>query len=269
MSKNKNNRPLLDISILTAGRSDLFEKCVDALLPQMKDEYRIQVVNNGYPSEKYEEIYKKLPEGSTIKRLNQNIGFGGGANSAIKVGNAPLILFVSDDIYLQEGTIDRLVRVMDDPTIGLSGYKFLFPLDSSDQNRPAGKVQHVGLGINIRGEITHPLIGWNPNNSKCNKSRDVQAVTGASFIIRRSVFNKTGGFNPIYGTGYYEDIDLCMTINSLGFRVHVDTVATAEHGVSQTFDMVQDKSTIPLQRNKQIFQSRWVGKLQWDDFTFW
>lgn len=265
----KNNRPLLDIAILTAGRSDLFGKCVDAILPQMKSEYRIQVYNNGYPSSIYEEIYKKLPEGSVVKRGNQNIGFGNGSNSVIKLGDAPLVLFVTDDIFIQDGAIDNLVRVMDDPTIGISGYKFLFPKDSTDTTRPAGKVQHIGLGISVKGDVLHPLIGWSADNPKCNISRDVQAVTGASFIVRRAVFNKAGGFNPIYGLGYYEDVDLCLTIKSLGFRVRIDTVSRAEHGVGQTFGQVQDKSVIPMQKNHQIFQNRWVGQIVWDDYTFY
>lgn len=267
MSKN-NIRPILDITILTAGRVDLFSKCVDSILPQMKDEYRILVVNNGYPSAQYEEVYKKLPEGSVIKRLNQNIGYGGGVNTIIKAGSSPLVLFISDDIFIHDGAIDQLLRTMDDPTIGICGYKFLFPLDSSDQLRPAGRVQHIGLAISVKGEVIHPLMGWSPNNPKCNISRDVPAVTGASFIVRRSVFNKAGGFSPVYGKGYYEDVDLCLTINSLGFRVYIDTKATAEHGVGQTFASVP-KEQVPLQQNKQIFQSRWGERLQWSDWTFW
>lgn len=262
------NKPLLDIAIITAGRSDLFEKCVDAILPQMKDNYRIHVINNGSPSEHYEEVYKKLPEGSVIKRSNQNYGFGGGANLVIKSGNAPLVLFISDDIFIQDGTIDKLIRVMDDPTIGISGYKFLFPEDSTDPNRPAGKVQHIGLGLSIKGEVVHPCMGWSSDNPKCNISRDVVAVTGASFIVRRSVFNKTGGFDPIYGKGYYEDVDLCMTIRSLGFRVYIDTMSLAYHGVGQTFGQT-DPTTIPIQRNKQLFQNKWMQRLEWSDWLFW
>jgi O-antigen biosynthesis protein len=264
---SKNNRPLLDIALITAGRSDLFEKCVDYLLPQMKDEYKIHVLNNGHPSAHYEEIYKKLPEGSIIKRANQDSGFGAGANSVIKSGNAPLVLFISDDIFIHEGVIDRLIRVMDNPTIGLAGYKFLFPHDSTDPGRPAGKVQHIGLGISVKGEVVHPLMAWSSENPKCNISRNVQAVTGASFIVRRSVFNKAGGFNPIYGRGYYEDVDLCMTINALGFKVYIDTESVAEHGVGQTFGQL--KEPIPMQQNRQIFQSRWINQLAWDDYKFY
>ena len=264
----KSNHPILDITVLTAGRSDLFEKCINHILPQMRDEYRLLVINNGSPSAQYEEIYKKLPEGTVIKRLNQNIGYGGGANAIIKAGSSPLILFISDDIFIHEGAIDQLLRTMDNPTIGLCGYKFLFPLDSSDPQRPAGKVQHIGLAITIKGDVIHPQMGWSSDNPKCNISRNVPAVTGASFIVRRAVFNKAGGFSSVYGKGYYEDVDLCLTIQSLGFRVYIDTKATAEHGVGQTFSQVP-KEQIPLQQKKQTFQSRWGNRLQWSDWTFW
>ncbi len=63
----------LDIAILTAGRVDLFEKCVDTLLPLMKPEYRIHVWNNGSNNDEYEQIYKKLPHNSKVIKNRQNL----------------------------------------------------------------------------------------------------------------------------------------------------------------------------------------------------
>jgi len=263
----KNNSVLLDIAVITAGRSDLFSQCIDAILPQMRPEYKIHVCNNGHPSAEYEEIYKKLPQGSVIRRQNVDGGFGVGANSAIKSGNAPLVLFVTDDVFLHPDTVSKLVATMDDPTIGQCGLKLLFPEDSSDPNRPAGKVQHIGMATNIRGDMTHPLIGWSSDNPKCNISRDVVAVTGASFIIRRSLFQKIGGFNPIYGKGYYEDMEISFAVRSLGARVYVNTEATATHGVGQTFK--NEKTPPPIQQNQAIFRSRWLDKMFWSEFSIW
>lgn len=264
----RQNRPILDIAILTAGRSDLFEKCVQAILPQMKDTYEIHVCNNGHPSKEYEDIYKLLPSGSKIKRLNQDNGFSYGANTAIKSGNASLVLFITDDVFLHEGAIESLLKRMEDKTIGQCGYKLLFPEDSSDPNRPAGKVQHVGMAANIRGDMTHPLIGWSPDNPKCCISREVVAVTGASFMVRRDVFNRVGGFDTAYGIGYYEDTDLSMKVRASGYRVFVDTDAQATHGVGQTFKNV-DGAKIPFQQNQMIFRSRWLSSLSWSDFELW
>lgn len=268
MSKNKSNKILLDIAIVTAGRVDLLNKCIDHLLPQLRPEYRVHIYNDGTPSPEYEEAYKKLPEGSVIKRSNQNQGFPVAANSSIRSGNAPLVLFITDDIFIHEGAIDTLIHRMDDPSIGICGYKFTFPEDSTDPNRPAGKVQHVGLGIDIKGSVIHPLMAWSADNPKCNISRDVPAVTGASFIIRRSVFNQARGFNPIYGRGYYEDVDLCFTVKALGFRVFFDAQATATHGVGQTFQIHQDNPP-NIRQNASIFQTRWMGSLEWSEWIFW
>lgn len=265
MSKNK--KPILDIAILTAGRVDLFEKCIDAILTQYQPNYQIHVHNNGFPSKEYEEVYKKLPEGSVIKRTNNNLGFGGGANIAINSGSAPLILFITDDIFIHPKAIDTLLKRMEDKTIGMCGYKLIFPEDSTETSRPAGKVQHIGLASQINGNIIHPLIGWNPDHPKCNISRDVIAVTGASFIIRRDIFRRAGGFDPVYGKGYYEDVDLSFTIRSLGFRIYIDTEATATHGVGQTFKTSHEP--INFQQNQDTFKSRWAKQMIWSEFDLW
>ena len=261
------NNITLDIAILTAGRVDLFDKCVDAILAEMRPNYKIHVCNNGHPSKEYEEVYKKLPQGSVIKRINVDNGFGAGANIAIKSGSAPLVLFVTDDIFIHPGSIEKLLSTMKVPEYSLCGYKFLFPEDSVDSARPAGKVQHIGLSCDIRGNITHPLVGWSSINPKCNISKEVLAVTGASFIVRRSVFNKARGFNPIYGKGYYEDVDLCLTIRAQGGKIYINTEATATHGVGQTFK--NEKTPPPIQQNFQIFRSRWLNSIEWTDWMMW
>lgn len=261
------NKPTLDIALLTAGRSDLFDRCVDAVLAQIQPDYKIHVCNNGHPSKEYEETYTKLPQGSVVKRNNTDGGFPIGANTAIRSGNAPLVLFITDDVFIHPGAIEKLLDTMKDPSIGLCGYKFMFPEDSEEVSRPAGKVQHIGMVSNIRGDMIHPLIGWSPDNPKCNVSTDVLAVTGASFIVRRSAFQKAGGFDPIFGKGYYEDMNLCFTIRAQGSRIYINTEATATHGVGQTFK--NEKSPVPIQQNQMIFKSKWLSQLPWTEFTAW
>lgn len=262
MSKNK-----LDIAILTAGRVDLFDRCVDAILPQVKSGYRIHVHNNGHPSKDYEMIYKKLPKDSVIIRSNQMSGFSDGSNKVIKSGSAPMVFFITDDVFIHDGAIETLLQRMEDKSIGQCGYKLLFPEESEDPSRPAGKVQHVGMASNIRGEMIHPLIGWGKDNPKCCIPREVLAVTGASFMIRRDVFNRVGGFDPVYGRGYYEDMDLSFKVRAAGFRVYVDTDAVATHGVAQTFKELKEQ--IPFHQNQMIFKTRWVKSIPWSEWEMW
>ncbi len=266
MTQNK-KKTTLDIAILTAGRVDLFEKCVDALLPQLTDSHRVYVHNNGHPSKEYELVYKKLPKDAVIVRSNQMSGFPDGANKVIKSGSAPLVLFITDDVFIRTGAIEALVSRMEDKSIGQCGYKFTFPDDSDDKTRPAGKVQHVGMASNIRGEMIHPLIGWSPTHPKCCVSKEVLAVTGASFIVRRDVFNRVSGFDPIYGRGYYEDMDLSFKIRASGYRVFMEAEAQATHGVAQTFKDL--KEPIPFQQNIMIFKTRWLQSIPWSEWESW
>jgi GT2 family glycosyltransferase len=123
------------------------------------------------------------------------------------------------------------------------------------------------MASTIRGDMVHPLMGWNADNPKCNISREVLAVTGASFIVRRSVFQRVRGFDPVYSLGYFEDMDLCFSIRfKEGRRIYITTDAVATHGVAQT--MKNEQST-PMQKNQTTFKSRWVSFMPWSDWEIW
>src|SRR5512139_640075 len=178
----KNRKPqvrnLVDIALLTAGYVDVpvFEKCISAIKREMETvPSSLYVCANGKVPETqkaYSEILATVAN-VHVKQQSMNTGFPRGANLAIKSGTSPLVLFISDDIILHEGTLQKLVKTMEDPQIGLCGLKLIFPEDSQDKGRPAGRVQHIGHGIDIQGQITHPLLGWKPENPKCCISREV------------------------------------------------------------------------------------------------
>ena len=48
---------------------------------------------------------------------------------------------------------------------------------------------------------------------------------GYAFLIRREVFQQIGGFDTVFGRGYYEDVDLGRRLNQSGWRIgmHPDT----------------------------------------------
>lgn len=263
---------LVDIALLTCGLVDVsvFEKCIASIKREMESvECQFHVILNGLAPENkqsFEAIASSI-DGAKIHRSNQRLGFSAASNLVIRKGSSALVLFITDDIILHEGTLEKLVRRMDEPSIGLCGLKLIFPADSTDFNRPAGRVQHIGHGIDTIGEITHPLMGWSPENPKCNISRDVQSVTGGVFMVRRNTFLRAGGFLEAYGIGYYEDIDLCFAVRKMGARVFIDTSCTADHVTNAS--MLKSGKPIPMETNKMIFRSRWGNALINDNWSFW
>lgn len=261
----------MDVVVLTAGRHDLFDRCIDHVVPQLSPQRNLIIANNGANTPEYLPTYAKVPQ-AVIKRSSQRLGFSYGANMGMRAGSAPLIMFITDDVFIAPNAIDILEkRMLSDTSIGICGMKLIFPEDSEDPTRPAGKVQHIGMASNIRGEMIHPLIGWSPDNPKCCVSQEVLAVTGAAFMIRRDVFQAIRGFDTIYEKGYYEDMDLCFACRGkAGKRVFIDTESLGTHGVAQTFKTVTDRSQQPnFQRNMEIFRSRWLSQIPWSEWQIW
>ncbi|HEY6019537.1 MAG TPA: glycosyltransferase family 2 protein, partial [Candidatus Paceibacterota bacterium] len=98
---------------------------------------------------------------------------------------------------------------------------------------------------------------------------DVFAVTGAFLMIRRSIFNRLGGFDRMYDPGTFEDVDLCLRVRQLGLRIICVTEATGYHYAGAT----QEKKRFgyPLQMNMMKFTSKWAqsGMIFWSDWEFY
>ena len=274
MSRKRNKKKSgIDIALLSCGLvgEKIFRECVDAVVREA-EEYNANIYAylNGAPKDEkrvYEEILADHPQ-INVSQTTERFGFPAGANKAIKKGSAPLVLFITDDIILHPGALKSLVdRVESDDEIGLCGMKLIFPQDSADPSRPAGRIQHIGHAVDIRGEIVHPLIGWKPDNPKCNRSREVISVTGGVFLVRRDTFIRAGGFWEGYGLGYFEDVDLNLNIRNLGRKIWIETDAVGTHYTNTS--MLKADSPPNMEGNKMIFRMRNAQRLVNDNWTFW
>lgn len=254
---------LVDVCLLTCSmvEESIFIKCLSSIVEEMDSvPSRLIIFQNGPIVHQYS--YGDPPPLTRLTSSPQMLGFPAGANRVIRSGHSPLVLFVHDDVILKPGAIQALVKRMDDPTIGICGLKLIFPEDTSKMGK-AGTVQHVGHSINIRGQILHPFLEWSVDNPKVCVSREVISVTGGCFMVRRSVFEKAGGFFEGYGTGYFEDVDLCFTIRDLGYKVFIDTDAQAYHYVGSSMMQVQRP---PLSFNEGLLHVRHPNSFRWTDY---
>ena len=271
MTRNRkhgvSSRPNVDVVIVTGGRWDFLRQCLEALKLQTTP-VNIILLDNASDSE--ERIQNaSLFEGIISKRLQKSLGFPAANNEAVRMGSAPIILFLNDDCILKENTIEKMLESMKDESVGVCGAKLLFPPSSTSPTRPAGKVQHIGMALNIRGEVIHPLIAWSPDHSKCCVSRDVFSVTGACFMTRRALFSQIGGFDTSYGLGTYEEVQFCQQIKSLGKRVYINTDAVAYHYAGATAE--KNKVAYPLQANAMMFRTRFMGSpyMVYDEYKYY
>jgi GT2 family glycosyltransferase len=269
--RNKSTKANLDICLLSCGLVEpkIFQECISAVMREAKENFaQVCVYLNGAPKESRGKFAAMIPEGVKIKQTTERVGFPAGANRTIKSGSAPLFLFITDDIVLHPGSLKKLIKRMEsDEKIAMIGMKLLFPEDSTDPARPAGRVQHVGHGIDIRGKVTHPLMGWTSDNPKCNVNKEVASVTGGVFLARREAFYQAGGFWEGYGLGYFEDVDLNTTLRENGWKIWIEADAVATHYTNQS--MLKADRPVSMQQNEMIFIARKGHSLVNDSWTFW
>lgn len=279
LSSNSIGSTLLDIVILVRGRFDILERCLASIPDAFQDiAYNVVIVDNAtseiVPADDVRAFYARMAglyPNLTLVRSDKNLGFPAGSNLGARRKNSPILFFLNSDVILDPGSGNKLIAAMDNPEIGVAGMKLRFASvgEYTDAGlnpsiRPADKLQHVGLSVNVNGEVYHPFLGWDVDHPRVNMQFETFAVTGAALMIRRNSFIQAGGFYEGYGLGTYEDVDLCMTVRDQGKNVVVITDATAVHFTGATLEQLQ--TPFPLQQNGNMFRSRWMDKLIWWDF---
>lgn len=262
------DRTLVDVIIPVHERFDLLELCIDAIPDALEDNaYRVILVDNA--SKNADSFYDQFVSdpGIIVSRNKENEGFPRACNKGFRRGRSPLVFFLNSDVVLKPGSVAHMIKQIDDPIIGVVGMKLLFPTHHEIEvakvdptRRPAEKVQHVGVVITVRGEPYHVFIGWDANHKRVNRVRDIFAVTGAAFMTRRSLYQRLGGFDEIYGGGSWEDIDFCVKVRELGYNVIVDVDAVGTHYTNATASTLG--IGFPIKQNQQIFMSRWANKIE-------
>lgn len=277
-------KPVFDVVVPFAGRFDMLEICLDAIYKVASMPITITIVDDASDKDRrkehsvlFEYQKEKDPNGYVVsfvsKRNEKQEGFIKTGNSGAKIGKAKYIAFVTDDVELHEGYFDAVLHEFETNKgggeIGVVGSRLIFPPTSTHPSRPAGKIQHVGVALDVRANVVHPLVGWSPENPKTQISRECFAVTGALFAVRRDLFNKFGGFDPIYGLGYWEDADLCLKIRKDGYRIWLSSEASAYHYVAATSETGR-KHNMGFQINAMTFKTRWAtsGLLVYDAWTY-
>ena len=107
---------------------------------------------------------------------------------------------------------------------------------------------------------SHALgAGESPQAFAHRFKREIDYGSAACLLIGRQTFWETGGFDPVYGIGYFEDVDLCFKLKERGLRTMYEPrsrVVHERHG-SGTSDQARKR----MEANRAIFYRRWSERL--------
>lgn len=233
-------------------------RCLQALEANTPKElqYEVIIVDNA-STDATPDILAGLEGDVTVVRNEKNLGFARACNQGAKIARGDYLVFLNNDTEPQPGWLEALLTRAQDERVGIVGAKLLFP---------DGRIQHAGFaGANDpasrAGVSLYHIYYHMPGELEAsNRTRDLQAVTGACMLIMKPLFDMIGGFNEIYYNGC-EDIDLCFRVRSLGYRVVYEPKSVLVHYESvsgpERFRKTSD--------NVILFNSYWSGRIKPDD----
>ncbi len=247
--------PRVSIIIPTFNNIALTRQCLDALNRNTPDgRYEIVVVDNASNDGTVEFLREKENAGELRVICNpKNLGFARACNQGAQNARANYILFLNNDTEVQPGWLDPLLHILDaDERVAAAGAKLLF----SD-----GTIQHAGVALaDITGR--DPLMGIhifakeNSDFAIANERRVYQAVTAACVLVRKSLFDKVGGFDEGFWNGY-EDVDICLQFQEQGYLTVYEPASVVLHHESQS----GPERFTRAKENIQRLHQKWLGKV--------
>lgn len=192
-----------------------------------------------------------------ILHNSNNLGTAGGFNYASRNINHDYLLFLANDTKLEPNTLEELMKLMDNPSVGIVSVKMLdyYHTDIIDQ---------IGFKVDFMGFPA--AIGRNEYDSGQYEQPFEAFPTGTGLLIRNRIFQKLDGFDNDFFT-LQDEIDLAWRVEMLGYKCMVNPRAILYHKVSATLKkrrrwylrFLSEKNTLRmLLKNYKWFNLSWI-----------
>ena len=245
--------PVVSIILASFGQVELTIACLRSIARHPPTTpFEVILVDDAYPGPEVKPL-ETIP-GIRFLRNSENLGFLLSCNEAARFAQGRYIHLLNNDTELLPGTVDALVGILEKRSdAGLAGSKLIFP---------NGLLQEAG------GIIWSDASGWNygrggdPARPEYNYVREVDYCSGASIIVRKSVWERLGGFDEAFVPAYYEDADLAFRIRQLGLKVLYEPRSVVVHheGMSHGTDLASGvKAHQGANRHRML--ERWASIL--------
>jgi GT2 family glycosyltransferase len=162
-------------------------------------------------SVKYAKILQEKYPKLKIISHKKNLGFGANTNDAVNKSSGDLIVLLNNDIYPYSGYIKSSLKHFNDSNV-------------------------FGVGFAEKGHENWARFMWKggylqhePGLTGLNKTHISGWVSGGSSIVRKSLFQKLGGFDPIYHPFYSEDLDIGYRAWKSGYSLLWEPKSIVEH----------------------------------------
>jgi GT2 family glycosyltransferase len=238
------------VIIVSYNQRTMLDACLRSLLLCTNSNDEIILVDNASSDGSAQHIEATFSNVHVIQS-SKNLGFASGSNLGASNALGNYLVFLNPDTEVSPGWLEELITPLENDTgIGLATSKILL-LNNPHRINTAGNNIHLsGLtmcrGLGLKAEAL-------------TKSTEVNAVSGAGFIIRRDLFERLHGFDPDFFM-YMEDADLSWRSRIAGYKCLYIPSSVMYHDYALRFG---SKKTYYQERNRYLML---LKSLRWPTF---
>jgi len=208
----------LSIVVISYNTKNLTKKCIQTVLASLKDDTRLTweiIVLDNASSDGSVEMLKKFGNEVVLIEGKENVGFGKGNNIAVKKAQGTYVMFLNSDTEAVGDAVPHLYNVFSNNKLGfdVAGARLL----NSDGTLQASAGRFYTLPVAFAGLFLR-ADAWGFSRNSPRIAKKVDWVSGACFIMRKSNFQKLGGFDESLFM-YFEEVDLFYRAHQKGLNV--------------------------------------------------
>lgn len=232
---------------------DVLAECLRALAadshtsgtPGPGPEAEVVVVDNDSQDGTPARLAAEFPWVKVIANTD-NVGYARAVNQGIRATQAPFVLVLNPDCHFVPGTLRTLLdHLAKNPKTALVAPRIVNTDGSLDYTARAFPTGWAFL-FN-RYSLLHKLFPGNPWSRQYmlldwdhTTARDVDWVSGACMLVRRTAIDQVGGMDEAYFM-FNEDVDWCRCFQNAGWKVTYLPAATITHHVGASKSKVSPR----------------------------
>ncbi len=253
----------VSIIIAAGGKVDVLRTNLESIFTKTTyPHYEVVIVDNSRQNATEKLINDFNNNGQPVRYLdwrNKPFNYSVINNTAASKCESPVLLFLNDDTsVITPGWLEAMVELVMRPEVGAVGAKLLYP---------NGRIQHAGVVMGIYDNCGHAFKGLDGKTSHyfdfSDIIRNVSAVTGACLMTRSDIFREVGGFDESEFAVAFNDVDLCLKIGNLGYRILYTPYAVLHH--HEAFSKTS-KDLVPHPAEVDAMRAKWTKVIGHDPF---
>jgi len=259
----------LSIVIVNYNTQELLKNCLKSVFKKIKNiPLEVLVIDNASTDLSLDMVQKEFPEVKIITN-RENVGFAKANNQAIKKAVGKYILLLNPDtVILDEGLKELLKFMNEHPEAGACG-PLILNSDGTIQRQCKRSFPNFWNSFTYYSGLwkLFPRSKWWRKNfgryflldKPDDKICEVDQLSGAAMIVRKSILEKVGLMNEDY-IMYWDDTDWCFRIKKAGWKIYYVPLAKIIHyGGAGGVQLHAFKNLWYFHRGAYLFYKRYLA----------